>query len=178
MTSSSQQQQGDYIDIFKECVANTAKICTDPIDNNDESSASSPSSLLFASDKERKVCRKLVEALPENLQLHAANTSYAYWYLVANGHDDNTATTSSITEQDQLYAAMREARRHYVYCNRDFDKTLTHLKEACEFRMVRTESYLLSSKFSKIRFLILSPPLFRIRRSICYVHVLILLMFT
>jgi hypothetical protein len=87
----------------------------------------------------------------------------------------------SVTEKDMLFAAMREARRHYVYCNRDFDKSLNHLRESCEFRMVRNLLLLL---LGVVVFVFSFPDkkqhnvahnnisvLPRMKRSLCYEHV-------
>lgn len=111
-----------WIPLFKECLANTAAAATGNIDENS----------IYQSDEERQACRKLVEALAEDLMDHAASTSYAFWYLSTQSNMD-----IEVTEEDKLYAAMREARRHYVHMNHDFDKSLKSLTQSCQYRKVR-----------------------------------------
>lgn len=117
-----------WIPLFKECLANTAKSATGTVDEN----------CLYQSDEERQACRKLVEALApdDDLMDHAANTSYAFWYLATQSNTDVV-----MTEEDKLYAAMREARRHYVAMNRDFDKALKSLTQSCQYRKVRKKIF-------------------------------------
>ncbi|KAL3909940.1 MAG: hypothetical protein SGILL_007890, partial [Bacillariaceae sp.] len=128
MTSSSYFPNDDReVDAFRECLTNTAAAATEDID--EESS-------LFKSQNERDACQRLVESLENDLREHAANTSYAYWYLTTqgSGEDERTDNKVIVTEEDKLYAAMREARRHYVYANHDFDKALANLTESCRYR--------------------------------------------
>jgi hypothetical protein len=125
-------QSKDWIPIFQECLANTVVATTGDVGLS-----------IYTSENERETCRKLVQALEDDeLMVHAANTSYAFWYLSTqinsnnnNGNADNVAIV--VTDQDRLFAAMKEARRHYVYMNRDFDKALKNLTESCQFRKVR-----------------------------------------
>lgn len=92
----------------------------------------------------------------DDLITHAANTSYAYWYLATttttinssnntNNHNDNHNDDDTKdgrhhpyrpTPEQKVYAAMREARRHYVYMGRNFDKALKSLTESCQYRKV------------------------------------------
>jgi hypothetical protein len=109
----------DWLDVFHECLSNTAAAATKAIDEQS----------LFKSESEREACRKLVESLDDDLQVHAANTSYAFWYLTTLQQGEIT-----VTEEDRMYAGMREARRHYAYANHDFKKALNNLTETCQYR--------------------------------------------
>lgn len=126
----------DWIPIFQECLVNTAAAATGDIEEQS----------LYTSVEERDVCRKLVEALgsaaaadnsSDDLKVHAANTSYAYWYLSTQLQKEQEIDEGFIiTEEDKIFAAMREARRHYVYVKQNFDKALKNLTESCKYRKV------------------------------------------
>lgn len=83
----------------------------------------------FADDAEKESCRRMVEALPEDLVVHAANTSYAYWYL-------SRSPESAPSEEVKIAMAMREARRHLNYMG-DYDSGLKNMIESLEYRKVR-----------------------------------------
>ena len=81
----------------------------------------------FQDDEEKETCRKLVEALPDDLVDHAANTSYAYWYLTSKPE-------TCPSEEVKIATAMREARRHLAYQGNNFDKALNNFTESCKYR--------------------------------------------
>jgi hypothetical protein len=83
----------------------------------------------YADDEEKEICRRMVEELPEELVQHAANTSYAYWYLALEPE-------SCPSEEVKIAMAMREARRHLNYMAGNYDKALANLVESCEYRKV------------------------------------------
>jgi hypothetical protein len=87
----------------------------------------------YADEEQKEVCRRLVEQLPDELVQHAANTSYAYWYLALEPE-------SCPSEEVKVSMAMREARRHLAYMNGDYDKALKNMTETCEYRKVSKES--------------------------------------
>ena len=84
----------------------------------------------FSDDDEKESCRRMVEALPKDLVVHAANTSYAFWFL-------SNLPESAPSEEVQVAMAMREARRHLSYMAGDYNKALNNLVEAMEYRKVR-----------------------------------------
>lgn len=84
----------------------------------------------FSDDQEKETCRRMVEALPEELVVHAANTSYAFWYL-------SNSPESAPSEDVKVAMAMREARRHLSYMGGDYNKALQNMIESLEFRKVR-----------------------------------------
>jgi hypothetical protein len=124
----------DWVVIFQQCLANTAAAATGDVDSS-----------LYESETEREACRNLFEALDDDLKVHAANTSYAYWYLTTQLGSDHEEFIA--TEDDKLYAGMKEARRHYVSMHRNFEKALKNLTESCAFRKVRNNYRLLLSEF-------------------------------
>ena len=73
--------------------------------------------------------RMVVECLTDEEQLIAARTSYAYWAMEQLCSD----TTSSTS----IRMAMREARRHYVGENGDFDRALERFKRSLQWRKER-----------------------------------------
>ena len=73
--------------------------------------------------------RMVVECLTDEEQLIAARTSYAYWAMEQLCSD----TTSSTS----IRMAMREARRHYVGANGDFDRALERFKRSLQWRKER-----------------------------------------
>ena len=81
----------------------------------------------YADEDEKATCRRLVEALPDDLVDYAANTSYAYWYLACQ-------PDSCPSEETKIQTAMREARRHYVYMGRDYDKAFSNFSDSCQYR--------------------------------------------
>jgi hypothetical protein len=85
----------------------------------------------FSDDNEKATCQRMIEALPEDLVVHAANTSYAFWYL------SNCSPESAPSEDDKVAMAMREARRHLSYMDGDYSKGLQNLVDALEYRKVR-----------------------------------------
>jgi hypothetical protein len=84
----------------------------------------------FANDTEKETCQRLVQALPEELVEHAANTSYAYWFLASQ-------PDTCPLEETKMNMAMREARRHLMYMDDNYDKTLVNFTESCQYRKVR-----------------------------------------
>ena len=82
---------------------------------------------VYADDEEKAICRRLVEALPDDLVDYAANTSYAYWYLASQ-------PDSCPSEETKIRTAMREARRHFVYMGNDYDKAYNNLCFSCQYR--------------------------------------------
>ena len=77
----------------------------------------------------------LEELDPAELET-AAHTSYAYWWYVSTtqpaiptSQDDDTTI-----EELRQSAARREARRHFVGSNRDFEKGLASLRKAIHLR--------------------------------------------
>ncbi|KAG7363601.1 CRAL/TRIO domain containing protein [Nitzschia inconspicua] len=115
----------DWIPIFQECLASTAAAVTGDIGDN----------IIFRSEEERETCRKLVEELgDDDLKVQAANTSYAFWYLSTQLTGKELDGDILVTDNDMVYAAMREARRHYVNMNNDYDKALRSLTELCQNR--------------------------------------------
>lgn len=81
----------------------------------------------YRDDEEKETCRTMIEALADDLVVHAANTSYAYWYL-------SNLPETSLSEENKISMAMREARRHLVYMDGDYEKAFTNLTEALEYR--------------------------------------------
>lgn len=84
----------------------------------------------FENDAEKDICRRMVEELPEELVLHAANTSYAFWHL-------SRSPESAPSEEVKIDMAMREARRHFKYVGSNYEKGLKNMIEAMEYRKVR-----------------------------------------
>jgi hypothetical protein len=84
----------------------------------------------FANQDEKETCQRLVEALPEELVEHAANTSYAYWFLASQ-------PDTCPLEETKVAMAMREARRHLKYMGDNYEKTLAAFTESCQYRKVR-----------------------------------------
>ena len=82
----------------------------------------------FRDDEEQEECRRLVEELSPEEQETAARTSYAYW---------RSSTSSPSDAEVRIRSAMKEARRHLVGEDGDFDKALENLKNTCRFRQVR-----------------------------------------
>ena len=74
--------------------------------------------------------KTLAEELSLDEQETAARSSYAYW-LSTIGADP---TPDNDTAEVRMRFAMREARRHYVGQDRDFDKALTTMREAISLR--------------------------------------------
>jgi len=96
----------------------------------------------FESEEDETACRELIEELtPEQLET-AAKSSHAYWLttvhndiLIDNGESESDDPPSSLNGtkiKDQF--AMREARRHYIGENRNFDNALKSLQEAISYR--------------------------------------------
>lgn len=85
----------------------------------------------FANEDEKETCQRLVEALPEGLVNHAANTSYAYWSLASQ-------PDTCPSEETKIAMAMREARRHLLYMCENYDKGLANFTESCQYRKVRS----------------------------------------
>ena len=84
----------------------------------------------FETEDEKETCQRLVEALPEELVEHAANTSYAYWFLASQ-------PDTCPLEETKVAMAMREARRHLKYKDDNYEKTLANFTESCQYRKVR-----------------------------------------
>lgn len=83
----------------------------------------------YADDDQKELCKQMVEALPDELVIHAAKTSYAFWYL-------SLKPETCPSEEEKIAMAMREARRHLVYMEGDYEKGLQNLIEGCEYRKV------------------------------------------
>jgi len=83
----------------------------------------------FQDDAEKATCQRMVEALPEDLVVHAANTSYAHWYL-------SRLPDSAPSEEVTIAMAMREARRHLRYMGA-YESGVKNMVEALEYRKVR-----------------------------------------
>ena len=83
----------------------------------------------YSSEREKEICRRLVQKLPGDLARHAANTSYAYWYL-------SQEPESCPSEEIKISMAMREARRHLSYMAGDYSKAFANLVEGCHYRKV------------------------------------------
>ena len=81
----------------------------------------------YADEEEESTCRRLVESLPDDLVEFAATTSYAYWYLASQ-------PDSCPSEETKIRAAMKEARRHFVYMGKDYDKAFANLNDSCQYR--------------------------------------------
>eukprot|EP00339_Tiarina_fusa_P027263 CAMPEP_0117002188 /NCGR_PEP_ID=MMETSP0472-20121206/3950_1 /TAXON_ID=693140 ORGANISM="Tiarina fusus, Strain LIS" /NCGR_SAMPLE_ID=MMETSP0472 /ASSEMBLY_ACC=CAM_ASM_000603 /LENGTH=321 /DNA_ID=CAMNT_0004702471 /DNA_START=160 /DNA_END=1125 /DNA_ORIENTATION=+ len=81
----------------------------------------------FENDDDKAICRQMVEAMPDYLVEHAANTSYAYWYLAQNPN-------STPSEETKISVAMREARRHLSYMSGDYETAQKNFVESCEYR--------------------------------------------
>jgi hypothetical protein len=130
-TPPADSEKDEWIAIFQECL--DAQVPSLP----EAATPSEPSGLLYQDGAEIDACRRLVEALDDDLVTHAAHTSYAYWYLSSNcNDDDDDGTPPRPTPEQRVHAAMREARRHYVHTSRNFDKALKSLTESCQYRKV------------------------------------------
>lgn len=84
----------------------------------------------YENDEEKRTCQRMVEALPDDLVIHAANTSYAFWYL-------SNLPETTLSEDHKIAMAMREARRHLIYMDGNYEKGLQNMLEALEYRKVR-----------------------------------------
>jgi hypothetical protein len=84
----------------------------------------------YENDEQKSICRRMVEKVPDDLVEHAANTSYAYWYLAQ-------APDSTPSEETKICMAMREARRHLTYMSGDYETAFKNFVESCEYRKVR-----------------------------------------
>jgi len=84
----------------------------------------------FETEDDETACRKLVNELSPEQQSTAAKSSYAYW--LSTVEDDFCI----LLDRDELKVqfAMREARRHYIGANRDYEKALKGLQEAITYR--------------------------------------------
>ena len=82
----------------------------------------------YTSDEQKLTCRNMVEEMPEDLVVHAANTSYAYWYL------STQQSELVLSEETKLQMAMREGRRHLSYNSGNYETALKGLTEMCEWR--------------------------------------------
>ena len=107
----------------------------------------------FCDDEQKETCRKMVDALPDDLVVHAANTSYAYWYL-------SNLPETTLSEENKISMAMREARRHLVYMDGDYEKALANLIESLEYRKVsgRVHGPIIQRKFNMITSILLIIP--------------------
>jgi alpha-mannosidase len=107
----------------------------------------------FSSAEEKSVCRNLVEELlSAEEQEVLAQTSYVYSYACAAASLDtdqknrSECTTiplkfipsSSSEDEVRVRVAAREARRHLVANQGNAKKTLTALRDVCQFRKVRS----------------------------------------
>ena len=75
----------------------------------------------------------MVEELTPEQQEVAARTSYAYWAA--------SVSENRPSEQIRIRMAMREARRHLVGEDADYNKALESLRNTCQFREVSIYSF-------------------------------------
>ena len=84
----------------------------------------------FTHNQEEIICDRMVNQLTPEEQEIAARTSHAYWLASLTDKDLSTETRKR--------AAKKEARRHLVAENGNFDSALKRLRDTCHFRKVRT----------------------------------------
>ncbi|KAL7578203.1 hypothetical protein ACA910_012631 [Epithemia clementina (nom. ined.)] len=87
----------------------------------------------FESEDDEAACKKLVKELSSEEQEIAATSSYAYWLATIATKDDLGLALNR--DEIRMRFAIREARRHYVGQDRDFNKALAFMKEAISLRV-------------------------------------------
>lgn len=86
----------------------------------------------FTDREEEIACERMVSELTPEEQEIAARTSHAYWLASLND--------KHITTDARKRAAKKEARRHLVAENGNFDSAMTRLRATCHFRKVRKDA--------------------------------------
>ena len=72
----------------------------------------------------------MVESLEDDEIEIAARTSYSYWVKVVILQSD------TIDQDLRIRVAMREARRHYVGCNDNYETAFVNFKSTIKWRKV------------------------------------------
>lgn len=106
----------------------------------------------YESTEQRTICHQIItKELTVEEQEIAACTSYAYWWTVVQKCNSRGCTTphtitttlsaSTSAEEEEsserrIRMAMKEARRHWVGCDGNYELTVQSLREMCRFRKV------------------------------------------
>jgi CRAL/TRIO domain len=74
------------------------------------------------------------ELTPEHAEC-AANSSYAYWLYYHQSQEKDVCQLKESDDELRMRFAMKEARRHYIGEDKNFDNALGKLKKAMDYRI-------------------------------------------